>query len=222
MYVCEKHEVLDESLYHTAGGACIKILKETKGNKSCQTLGITNFFVRPLWASACGPCPYQLSLVDWHTITEYKDNIKYIIPSAGLLSAAFAVEAKAVLGQEGLLHEGAPVHLQEGAPVLLQEGAPVHLQEGAPVLLQEGAPVHLQEGAPVLLQQGAPVHLQEGAPVLLQEGALVHLQERATAGLQLFGLGLGVLEVVVVVEAFHLQLLAVADELCAHHQHHPL
>uniref|UniRef100_A0A1X7SDL3 Uncharacterized protein n=1 Tax=Amphimedon queenslandica TaxID=400682 RepID=A0A1X7SDL3_AMPQE len=38
-----------------------------------------SFLLRPLWASACGPCPCQLSLVDWHTITEYKDNIKYII-----------------------------------------------------------------------------------------------------------------------------------------------
>uniref|UniRef100_A0A1X7U5T0 ATP-dependent DNA helicase n=1 Tax=Amphimedon queenslandica TaxID=400682 RepID=A0A1X7U5T0_AMPQE len=37
------------------------------------------FFLRPLRASACGPCPCQLSLVDWHTITEYNDNIKYII-----------------------------------------------------------------------------------------------------------------------------------------------
>uniref|UniRef100_A0A1X7VWE5 Uncharacterized protein n=1 Tax=Amphimedon queenslandica TaxID=400682 RepID=A0A1X7VWE5_AMPQE len=37
-------------------------------------------------------------------------------PSAGQLCAAFAVAAKAVLGQDGLLREGATVPLQEGAP----------------------------------------------------------------------------------------------------------
>uniref|UniRef100_A0A1X7UN11 Uncharacterized protein n=1 Tax=Amphimedon queenslandica TaxID=400682 RepID=A0A1X7UN11_AMPQE len=75
MYVCDKHKVLDESLYHTLGGACIEILKETKGNK-------------------------HLCLVK-HLALLIKDlQPVYSQPSAGLLSAAFAVEAKAVLGQE--------------------------------------------------------------------------------------------------------------------------
>uniref|UniRef100_A0A1X7TRA5 Transposase Tc1-like domain-containing protein n=3 Tax=Amphimedon queenslandica TaxID=400682 RepID=A0A1X7TRA5_AMPQE len=110
----------------------------------------------------------------------------------GLLFAAFAVEAKAVLWQE--------------------------------VLLQEVAPVLLQEGATVPHQQGAQVPLQEGASMPLKEGAPVPLQEKAQVGLQLLGLGLGVLEVVVavvVLEAFHLQLLAVVEEdkLYAHHHY---
>uniref|UniRef100_A0A1X7U492 Uncharacterized protein n=1 Tax=Amphimedon queenslandica TaxID=400682 RepID=A0A1X7U492_AMPQE len=207
MYVCEKHkvpfvnyghictimELQGIQKFHAIGSDSWKGFDDS-AIFSLLDIGMCNiikgssgfrlfFLLRPLCASACGPCPCQLSLVDWHTITEYKDNIKYIIvktynlsnhsPQLGYYLLPLLLKQRQSWGRRGSsMREHRCTSRREhrcssrstGAPPGGSTGAPPGGSTGAPPGGSTGAPPGGSTGAPLGRSTGAPPGESTGAP----------------------------------------------------------